>query len=764
MTALSVTTGSRSLVALGLSLSDIAALVSLAQKFGNWVSADADGRQLLELLDLDELSIFGRQGLIDPIRFNHIWGSRLYIMVGNQAQEFEDENIVDSLGKMSRFTAIMVCLTAALEAFASQNVVKDTLKRVLVGLLSTTDFGQEVLNSKFRNLFNGWQATATSRTLSLRARVIRRKLLEQGIIQEGLMPASDMPATEHFLLWLLNSHEQTYTTSSSDIAGVGLCLSRLGIDILGVKGLAEEPENTPCVLIYDKNAISEAGGHGILSPSPLFRVSSTTVNLKSPEESLTKFPTERTDTGLQCRRAWKEGAKAAEKIACSPVPIKSNGEMAYAFVNRGSEPERTKDEIYNLAVTHAFGVNQELLESLGQALHDQTSPELEWLIEQTRDHVNITPDISKPDFRDRDKVGAFTVFQAFFMGYYYAIFLRLVDTSMLQFQIVEGAWGFRSPGFLKLMSTRFCSRRPVSSGTRLLARGEVIYILAKLFCGTVEPIAQIYPLESGAANLCTGVIGRRALLARSLISPCRTIQDVGMFVLLDCDVSGIPRDKNGFVRPGISELDLYDYRVLTKHHDSDFPKTVSEDVTFHIEPDWDRDEETIVVCIRYKGRRVTTINPCKADSRFCFSLVQPMSSPMELKSEVHEWAAGDVLNLKELPRDLRQPILVRVSNLPRLQYAATAIFGAQAPVRLATNCIATAVEQGALEARREGPNVWHFVIIAGDGMECQAKPEDWVYIPLPTAGHDRQQVENLPRLRAERGHYGTEGWRDERDY
>ena len=33
---------------------------------------------------------------------------------------------------------------------------------------------------------------------------------------------------------------------------------------------------------------------------------------------------------------------------------------------------------------------------------------------------------------------AFTVFQAFFMGYYYVLFLVIVDTSTLEIQTVDG--------------------------------------------------------------------------------------------------------------------------------------------------------------------------------------------------------------------------------------------------------------------------------------------------------------------------------------
>jgi len=84
--------------------------------------------------------------------------------------------------------------------------------------------------------------------------------------------------------------------------------------------------------------------------------------------------------------------------------------------------------------------------------------------------------IEDSGFNDERKIDAFTACLAFFMGYYYAIFLSdsLVDTSCLKLQTVDGAWSFRSVTLLNVM-TRFTTRAPDG-----LRREEILGILASL--------------------------------------------------------------------------------------------------------------------------------------------------------------------------------------------------------------------------------------------------------------------------------------------
>jgi hypothetical protein len=751
--SMQLSTGVSSLISLGLSIGDVAVLASLGKKLGNWLTADSDGTLLLDLLGLDELDIFKRRGLMEYTRFNKRWRSAFVIQVNGRVETFLSEHAEKVLEDLRPFTAVMVCLTAALEAFVGRKGVRDTLKRVLVGLFSVLDFGDETVKSQLSALHSGWLSTADVRRMTGEAREIRTDLIRRGVILDGLMHPDDAPLMAQFLLWLLKGDEETFTTSSSDIAGVAFCLRELGIDILSTEGLMGMAIPTSCRLIYSREAIIERPGHDIRQSPSRVRVMSTTVNLVNPEESLTIFPMESKDVGNQCRMAWEEGVKAAKGIVCGLIPFDptSSQDMVYAFVNQGTEPGRAKNpDIYKIASIQFFGVNQELLSGLLLIFQHQDSATLDWLHSQV---LGGPATISGVQSALRNPIDVFTVFQAFVMGYYYDIFLRLVDTSMLQLRTVEGSWGFRSLEFLERMRDQFLRDKTISPGTKALTRGEVIYILSMLLCNAESDSTHIYPDHSGSRNHCIGFVGKRTLLAKSLVSPCRTLRDVGNFVLFDCDASGIPRDKYGFVRPGVSVTD-----VNTPHGID--TESVAEDVTFHIQPDWDANEETLLLCIRYKGRRVADIDPWLADARFCFSLIRPVMEARAHETETFNWTATDLLALKPIPVDQSLPIVIQVKDRPRLQYAATVLYSS-AVVKVATNCTETAIKAAAEEATLRMRPVCIIVLV--DELQCQAKPEDWCYLPYPTAGHDQHQVEQLDKRHAARGTFGAEGWRNPQD-
>lgn len=747
--SLQVASGAASLVSLGFSIGDIAVLASLGKKLGSWLTADENGTRLLELLNLDEFEIF-KHGLMDYTRFNKRWGSSLILRVNNRVETFSGKRVEKVLDDVRPFTAVMVCLTASLDAFVGRKAVRETLKRVLVNLFSALDSSEEAVKSELHALHNGWLSTADVRGISGEVRSIRSDLIRSRAVLDGLMHPDDVPSMVQFLLWLLKDHgETTFTTSSSDIAGVAFCLRKLGMEILSIDNFMEPHLPTQRRLIYSHDAIVERPGHDIRHSPSRIRITSTAVSLNHPEESLTIFPLESKNIGNQCRMAWKEGEKAAKGIACSLIPFDpaNSPDLVYAFVTQGTPPGRVDPNIYKLASVHFFGVNQELLDGL-QVIFQQHDPAaLDWLHSQAVGGPGRIPGVQ---FALPDQTDIFTVFQAFAMGYYYAIFLRLVDISMLKLKLVEGCWGFKSPEFLKCMRDKFVQNKTISPGTMALTRGEVIYILSMLLCNTDSDSSHIYPADSGGYNRCVGFVGKRTLLAKSLVSPCCTLRDVGGFVLFDCDASGIPRDKHGWVRPGISVTDVnvpHGIRV----------ETVTEDLTFHIQPDWDANEESLLLCVRYRGRRVTDLDPWLADARFCTSLVRPVPEPKARETESLKWTAADLLSLKPIPVDRGMPIVIQAEDRPRLQYAATVLYS-NTVVKLATNCVETAIKGAMEEAIRRMRPVRAIVIV--NKLQSQAKSEDWCYLPYPTAGHDRHQVEQLDERRAARGTFGAEGWKN----
>lgn len=115
--------------------------------------------------------------------------------------------------------------------------------------------------------------------------------------------------------------------------------------------------------------------------------------------------------------------------------------MRYGAVDLGHVRDRVDDDIWKLAETIAFVPNDELCQSV-EGFFDRYIPQVNWLLNHLAPTTSSQSVLNRPIQGNSDRVKMFTIFQAFFMGYYYEIIMRFIDTNGLQLQIVDGAWGF----------------------------------------------------------------------------------------------------------------------------------------------------------------------------------------------------------------------------------------------------------------------------------------------------------------------------------
>ncbi|KAK3998209.1 hypothetical protein QBC44DRAFT_376070 [Cladorrhinum sp. PSN332] len=699
-----VSTGVGSPTALGLGISDVATLFSLSKRVGNWLSAASGDRDFLELLDQDELDILRRGGLIGTRQFNKRWGEEMFLLASDKPSVVKGELASKNLEQLTQFTALMICIVGTLDAFCTNNQVRSVVRKFLTEVLGATDYGEDVLASQYSQRINSWRSSAIVRGMAGEARRIRKELLDRDCIASGLIPSGDTPYMVRFLVWLVTDKSDLFQTSSSDVAGVAWCLSKLGADVLGVHGLGESSIAGPIRLQYQRDQEWSIQSNPPVSRLACPRPPSTPINLQHPSESLSSFPVD-LDTANRCRMAWKEGQKASEFVACSPLAPESilqqdiqHDDFRYVVHDLGSEPGRVADEIFTLAFSHGFFANAELCGALKETFSHESPALLSWLSSQTLEGPLIpNSSIMSTEMTDTAKINTFTIFQAFFMGYYYGVFLKLVDTSMLCLNIAEGYWGFRNVSFLSLMRAHHLSagNNFRSKGIIIFRRESIISILSVLLLGT--PTNPEAPDKSsgtgsyGRDRWCLGVIDKRALLVQSLVKPCTCPRDDGQFVLLDVDVSGIPVGPNGLVRPGVPD------KLLSRVTDGvSWPDVFRpfinnkplEDATFHIEADWEGDPETILLCVRYRGRRIQTINPAAADRNLVISLQRsdPAADPETEKAEPEgeRFTIADLLSRdpKQLSGTREEPkkIILPTAGCPRLRYFIADLYADHATV------------------------------------------------------------------------------------
>ncbi|MCJ1248113.1 hypothetical protein MMC30_005328 [Trapelia coarctata] len=306
------------------------------------------------------------------------------------------------------------------------------------------------------------------------------------------MPATEIIDTVDFLIWLLAGSSEDYTTCSSDIAGIATILSELGFTALGADGLEAVNTEAPCILRYSPLFFLYPGnGNSTKNGSErLRREQSCTVSLIRPEQCFTSFPINR-DAANRCCAAWKALSAASELVKLEvAIPSTPNGcsDLLYVVTDKGRSDTTQRirmnnvnyrmnsvnhgrnhpnyhyarnDHSWDLVEAHSLLVNDELYSAACRHLNRQHS---QLLLKQTTGTADTDEGyVFDNEMTDLSKINAFTVFQAFFMGYYYGVFLQLVDITSLEVQSIDGVWGFRSARLLTDMRTFIASLREENS-------------------------------------------------------------------------------------------------------------------------------------------------------------------------------------------------------------------------------------------------------------------------------------------------------------
>ena len=738
--ALQITAGPGSLISLGVSASDVYTLVTLGQRVGNWWMAESGDKDFLALLDQDEYEIIRRKGLVDLPTFNKRWRKQIRLLANGQPLSFEGSDAERVVKDMGRFTAVMVCMVAALDAFATISVVKRVLRSVLTDLLRTTESGEDLLNSQYALRLNSWRSSACLRGLSFEAQTMRQTLIDQELLLSGYMPPEESNHMALFLVWLLSNETQEFVTASSDVAGVATCLSKLGIDILSIDGEGYYPSEKPCRLVYSKKGLFDCRYQAELMRKGSFsRESSTYVSITHPVDIAVHN---------RCRSAWKSGQKAARHVSLDVTKLPEdlefevtqdqNPDLYYTFVDRGPECRRVHSEVNDLAVSHAPVINNELLSGLESCFERETPELLAWLYTQTRGGGLEAYEISDLEMIAHPKPNAFCVFQSYFLGYYYDVFFRMVDTSSFKLQIVEGAWGFRCPDILSyvrkyLLSSNSLLKNGKAANTRALSnatqprpatdisRQAILTVLSRFFLNHPIDIPLISPTSDKTEHWCMGIVAKRTLVINSLLGKCQSIDEIGRFTLLDVDVGGIPRNTDGLIRPGCPDYS-FELDVTNAIEENVVESSPPEDVTLHIEADWEADPDATLLCVRYKGRRVATISPARADPAFWKAYVQPTGrrSSQRRVQLLHAVPVHLSHLMASPPRLLMSgnkgiPVLFQAFNKARLRYSAVALYNGICIVRLASDNIEEAVAQGNKGMDRIGKR-GALVVIAGSDL------------------------------------------------
>ncbi len=80
-------------MALGISAGDIATLVSVGRRIGNWLTSSSGDIEMLQLLGEDSSSILKRRGIMDDLAFNKRWSKQIRLLANGTPIKLAEEEM-----------------------------------------------------------------------------------------------------------------------------------------------------------------------------------------------------------------------------------------------------------------------------------------------------------------------------------------------------------------------------------------------------------------------------------------------------------------------------------------------------------------------------------------------------------------------------------------------------------------------------------------------------------------------------------------------
>src|SRR5262245_48320867 len=148
--SITVATGVKSLVSIGLGISDVALLYDRGKKIGNWLRLSANDEDFFASIQEDDSALLKRRGLVEISRMEQLWpGSLQFVYQGktydrsSQARAWDEQNL-------TAFSWLMVTLIPALDICLPSSEIRGLLVHVFSKILQ----GDKELEVSLRLVLN----------------------------------------------------------------------------------------------------------------------------------------------------------------------------------------------------------------------------------------------------------------------------------------------------------------------------------------------------------------------------------------------------------------------------------------------------------------------------------------------------------------------------------------------------------------------------------------------------------------------------------
>ena len=537
---------------------------------------------------VDPEDLILRKGLIDPTALHQRWDVRLTLFQNGTKRVIGKGSgaVVDSMGIFSWY---MTLTASVLDATFEIRSMKLAMSNFLTALFEEHVDGLDYLQRELPYHIQGWVSAGVVRNMVAKARSVWQELLEAKLRLPGDIPPGDVTEVVRFLVWLAGGKSQKeskgFDTTSSDVFCVAFVLQSLGLDSLEVSASPQHHKTateSKLLVRYTPSAIAT----GLVSDDEIKRRTfrqwhrfGMRIPLGCKEECVSIWPGTAGDNNLR-RQLFKDGAAASRTLSVDAyVHAERPGPTGYKIWDPNMALlDRADPAVYRLTTTCFPIATPTLLESVSHIMRRYP----DWVEREGEDILHYL--VTSPP--------ALSQVQVFFLGYYYGMIGKILNTSQLSVPEAYGTWKWFDAHLLYEMTdilrkhtlqlSDYPQTRDHPDGF-ILERAGMLKLLATLVAGANSE-------QRDAVDRSTlGVHGKLTVVCSSLLGAVDSGTAASHYYLLDTDSTAIPSNARGLISSGMQES-MVRITAVPDEEDLQSPEQVNltgveEDFTSRIEPD-----------------------------------------------------------------------------------------------------------------------------------------------------------------------------------
>jgi hypothetical protein len=708
MMSISIVSGVKGLIQLGVSLGDLAVILRAGRVWGNWLKAGENDNELFEsILELPD-ALLKRGGLVDAARMESRWSGLDFIYQGRHLKNAGKpcKNHQQHLGS---FSWLMVVLVTCLDVCLPSSAIADLLVDVFVGVLKGDQEMQDSIVVQLPTNIRSWRSTGCVRgmvsTINNAMKGTRSKLANShAVLQLNPVECDEL---RRLLVWLLEGESQQFHLVSATNYALVEAMKQAGVHVSTVDERRYEGEPVVKYLGDPRQDISLRGDFSIShfdqdSPLPMAQI--VAYPRGSPKSMIEAIAVSR-DAQNKMDQLWDMGVEAARQIkleAEATLPYSTSSDIEYSLDRHGRATRRYDAKISMLA-GHGFPrATQLVLHAIETLVAGASADRITWL----HQHTSLEY-LQRGDFRgsvEPENVELLMEFQALLFGFYYSLFEDLISIEVREDAYFRGSWGLHSNHFL----TACVGFRDILVSTGKVSRTHILYMLSTMYDGR----SKIYSPQGSPPGLI-GILGNISVLSNTLLRTTDDPRTIASFTIVDLPLVDLISDANG---------ELY----ASKNTNNRFFAVNSaqgfqaQDIRPRGSPrDWSvhpkmgifsgEDQTGVMMAARCSGTLVGHFSPLAADVAFLSSCYQhprhenepgwvDQSTIRAIEIRDDHWQKGVVPRPVPDTNQSFTVLAIHSKNCPPLRYAAAGIYTeAREEVVIATDDIKAAV--GGVAAR-----------------------------------------------------------------